>query len=192
MLTVIGLLSASFGMAVASALLPLISVEIFVVGLMLKDPAVPWWPVALVVAVGQISGKLLYFYAARGVIRLPGFLHRRTVPGNTAPGSPTPGSTVAGSTVLGSHVPDGGSQGVMGRWRNLLERFRENCRNRPLWAGAILLLSATASLPPFLATCVVAGWARIPLTTFLITGFAGRFVRFGLLAIAPGVLVAWV
>ncbi|GAB3275223.1 hypothetical protein [Parasphingorhabdus pacifica] len=173
MLTLIGLLSTSFGMAVASALIPLISVEVFVVGLVLKSPEVPWWLLALVVTVGQISAKLLYYYAARGVIRLPRFLHR-----HTAPGAPdTPHGT--------------GQLNRVGRWRDLLERFRMNCRNRPVWSGALLLVSAASSLPPFLATCVIAGWARVPLTTFLVTGFAGRFVRFAALAITPGAVIAW-
>ncbi|MFD0490634.1 hypothetical protein ACFQ0O_30360 [Saccharopolyspora spinosporotrichia] len=66
MLAVIGLLSTTFGVAVASALMPLISVELFVIGLVLKGPEVPWWALALVIAVGQIAGKMLYFYAARG------------------------------------------------------------------------------------------------------------------------------
>lgn len=168
MLTLIGLLSTSFGMAVASALVPLISVEIFVVGLALKGPQVPWWLLALVVAVGQISAKLLYFYAAQGVLRLPGFLQRRT----------------------GTHDASGAPAGK-GRWRRWLEGFRSNCHHRPFWTGAVLTLSAAASLPPFLATAVIAGWARIPLVTFLLTGFVGRFVRFAALASAPGAVMTW-
>ncbi|MFR9730788.1 hypothetical protein ACL03H_16310 [Saccharopolyspora sp. MS10] len=162
MLTSIGLIASAFGMAVASALLPVISVEIFVVGMVVKGPEVPWWLLALVVAVGQIGGKLLYFYAARGLITLPAVLQRRSAP---------------------TRRP--------GRWAVWMERFRASCHRRPLWTGGMLLLSATASLPPFLATCVVAGWARVPLSTFLVTGLVGRFARFAALAVAPGVLIAW-
>ncbi|MER7079447.1 membrane protein YqaA, SNARE-associated domain [Saccharopolyspora kobensis] len=161
MLTVIGLLSTAFGVSVASALLPLISVELFAIGLVLNGPEIPWWLLAVVIATGQIGGKLLHFYAARGVIRLPKFFRRK----NT------------------------GEKG--GRWREWLERFRANCQRRPVWTGAVLLVSATASLPPFAAVAVIAGWAKVPLSTFVITGFIGRFVRFGALAIAPGVIVAW-
>lgn len=175
MLTLIGLLSASFGMAVASALVPLISVEVFVVGLVLKDPEMHWWLLALVVAVGQIGAKLLYYGAARGAVRLPRFLQRRAAPGSDA-------TNVAA-------VPSPATQWA--RWRNVLERFRANCRDRPVWAGGLLLVSAAASLPPFVATCVIAGWARIPIATFLLTGFAGRFVRFSALAIAPGAVAGW-
>lgn len=162
MLTSIGLISTAFGMSVVSALFPIISVEIFVVGLVVKGPEVPWWLLALVVTLGQIGGKLLYYYAARGAIRLPGFLHRKSDPAHHA-----------------------------GRWQQWLDRFRTSCRNRPMWTGVVLLLSAAASLPPFLATCVVAGWARVPLATFLVTGLVGRFTRFAALAVAPGVMIAW-
>lgn len=172
MLTLIGLLSASFGMAVASALIPLISIEVFVVGLVLKDPEMHWWLLALVVALGQIGGKLLYYCAARGYVRLPHFLQRHSAPGSAAGAAPNPALHRA-------------------RWRNVLERFRTNCQDRPVWAGGLLLVSAAASLPPFLATCVIAGWARIPIATFLLTGFAGRFVRYAALAIAPGVVISW-
>lgn len=161
MLTVIGLISTAFGVSVASALLPLISVEVFLVGLVLEGPHVPWWALALVITVGQMGGKLLYFYAAQGVIRLPSFLHRKT------------------------------SKESKGRWRGWLHRFRDSCQHRPMWTSTVLLVSATASLPPYAATAVVAGWARIPLATFLITGFVGRFARFGALAVAPGLVMAW-
>ncbi|WP_406689106.1 hypothetical protein REH65_23430 [Saccharopolyspora sp. ID03-671] len=162
MLTIIGLLSTTFGVSVASALLPLISVELFVVGLVLKEPEIPWWVLALVIAAGQIGGKLLHYYAARGSIRLPGLVRREREAPKTR-----------------------------GRWRAWLESFRENCRNRPVWAGAVLLVSAVASLPPFAAVAFVAGWAKVPVTTFLLTGFVGRFARFGVLAAAPTAMTTW-
>ncbi|GAA4619218.1 VTT domain-containing protein [Saccharopolyspora hordei] len=160
MLTVIGLLSTTFGVSVASAVLPLISVELFAIGLVLTGPEIPWWLLALVIATGQIGGKLLHYSAARGVIRLPRLCQRK-------------------------------SEERTGRWRQWLERFRANCRQRPVWTGAVLLVSAVASLPPFAAVAVVAGWAEVPLSTFVVTGFIGRFVRFGALAIAPGAIIGW-
>lgn len=161
MLTVIGLLSTTFGVSVASALVPLISIELFAIGLVLKGPEIPWWLLAVVIATGQIGGKLLHYYAARGSIRLPTMFRRKT------------------------------ESKRKGRWRDWLEMFRSNCHQRPVWTGAVLLISAAASLPPFAAVAVIAGWAKVPLATFLITGFVGRFVRFGALAIAPGVVIGW-
>jgi membrane protein YqaA with SNARE-associated domain len=132
------------------------------VGMVLKGPELPWWLLAVVIAVGQIGGKLLYYYAARGIIQLPKFLHRKTTPEQK------------------------------GRWSRWMERFRESCSSRPIWTSGVLLLSASASLPPYLATCVVAGWARVPLCTFIITGLVGRFIRFSALAIAPALVAAWI
>ncbi len=128
---------------------------------MLKGPEIPWWLLALVIATGQIGGKLLHYYAARGSIRLPPFLRRKSANERT------------------------------GRWREYLEKFRANCHRRPVWTGAVLLISAASSLPPFAAVAVIAGWAKVPLVTFLVTGFVGRFVRFGALAIAPGIVIGW-
>jgi membrane protein YqaA with SNARE-associated domain len=160
-LTVIGLLSTTFGVSVASALIPLISIELFAIGLVLKGPEIPWWLLAVVIATGQIGGKLLHYYAARGSIRLPKMFRRKS------------------------------ESERKGRWREWLEKFRSNCHRRPVWTGVVLLISAAASLPPFAAVAVIAGWAKVPLATFLITGFVGRFVRFGALAIAPGVVIGW-
>lgn len=161
MLAVIGLSSAAFGMSVLSALLPLISIELFVVGVVLQAPTLPWWLLAVVVTVGQIGGKLLHYYAAQGIIRLPRFLHR-------------------------SSEREG-----RGRWRSWLHRFRSRCHRRPIWTNGMLLFSAATSLPPYAATAMVAGWARIPLHSFVITGLLGRFVRFSAVILSPGVVAAW-
>ena len=161
-LAVIGLLTTTFGVSVASALLPLISVELFTIGLVLKGTTIPWWVLTVVIATGQIGGKLLHYYAARGVIRLPRLLRREDRPTG---------------------------EGRRHRW---LASFRASCRHRPVWTSAVLLISATTSLPPFAAIAVIAGWAQVPLATFVSAGFVGRLLRFSALTIAPGVVVAWV
>ncbi|MBE9374302.1 hypothetical protein IQ251_07555 [Saccharopolyspora sp. HNM0983] len=154
----LGLLSATFGVAMCSAVLPLISIELFTLGVVLHGTDVPWWILALVIAAGQIAGKLLHYGAARGAIRLPALLTRR------------------------------GRAPHEGTWRSRLESFRTRCRRRPVWTGGVLLISALASLPPFAAMAMVAGWAKVPITLFLVTGFAGRFARFGALAAAPAAM----
>lgn len=164
MLTVIALSSTAFGVSIAGALMPLISVELFVIGCALSGPELPWWLLALVIAAGQLGGKLLYFYAARGVLRLPRWLLRD-------------------------------SSGTDGRWRRSwkrqLRRFKVLCRRHPTWAAVFLLGSALLSLPPFAATAAAAGWARVSLTTFLVTAFVGRYVRFASLAAAPTLALSW-
>ncbi|MGW1677899.1 hypothetical protein [Saccharopolyspora sp. NPDC002376] len=163
MLATIGLLATTFGVSVASALIPVISVEVFAIGVVLNGTDVPWWLLATVIAIGQIGGKLLHFYAARGAIKLPGFLRSKD-----------------------------GSEKQPGRWRQWLEKFRTNCQQRPVWTAVVLLVSAAVSVPPYAAAVVIAGWAKVPLSTFLITGFVGRFVRFGALAIAPAMIATWI
>ena len=74
MLALVGL---AFGVALGSAVVPFISIEAFVLGLCTRWPDLPFWIVGLVVAVGQVLGKLVYFYAARGDIHLPKFLRRK-------------------------------------------------------------------------------------------------------------------
>lgn len=76
MLPVLGVASAAFGVSILSALLPVISVEVFVLGLVVKGPHLPWWILAVIITLGQIGGKLLHYYAARGAINLPGLLRR--------------------------------------------------------------------------------------------------------------------
>ncbi|RCW39744.1 membrane protein YqaA with SNARE-associated domain [Halopolyspora algeriensis] len=161
MLAAIGLTSTAFGVSILSALLPLISIELFLVGAVLKGPELPWWLLALVVTVGQIGGKLLHYFAARGVLRLPRLLRR--------------------TSERKSH----------GRWSRRLKRFRERCHRRPVWTNGMLLFSAATSLPPYAATAVTAGWARIPLPAFILTGLAGRFARFTALILLPGTLTVW-
>lgn len=64
MLSWLSIMSAAFGVSVLSAVLPLISIELFIVALMLNKPETSWWQLALVVASGQILGKLLYYFVA--------------------------------------------------------------------------------------------------------------------------------
>ncbi|GAB2756521.1 membrane protein [Salinifilum aidingensis] len=161
MAAVLGLLGAALGVAVVSAVFPLISVEIFALGVLFGGADVPWWALALVIAVGQIAGKTLHYGAARGAVRLPGLL-RRT-----------------------GRFP---RRRARTRAAALLERFRDTCRQRPAWSGGVLLASAAASVPPFAATAAVAGWARVSLALFLVTGFTGRLVRFGVLTAAPALV----
>lgn len=196
MLTVIGLSSTAFGISVAGALLPLISVELFVLGMALSGPELPWWLLALVIAAGQLGGKLLYYYAARGAIRVPrrlrGFGRALRERGFLRTPDLHVASTQQASTrQLGGQQFGGQQFGGHRRWRQLLRHFRVLCRRHPGWAGVFLLVSAVLSLPPFAATSAVAGWARVSLSTFVVTAFVGRYVRFAGLAAAPALAAAW-
>lgn len=64
------------GVCLVSALLPVVNAEIFLVGLVTQQPQLPWWLVGLAAAVGQLAGKLVFYYAGRGSLRLPARLRR--------------------------------------------------------------------------------------------------------------------
>lgn len=60
----------------------------------------------------------------------------------------------------------------------------------PALGVGVLLSSAFASIPPFHVMAVAAGIVRLPLVEFLGTAVVGRLLRFGLVALVPGV-VKW-
>jgi membrane protein YqaA with SNARE-associated domain len=59
-----------------------------------------------------------------------------------------------------------------------LERWRSRTQERPVLAGALVLVSAFAGLPPFAIVAVVAGQLRMSLTAFCTLGLLGRWLRF--------------
>ncbi|RJQ82896.1 hypothetical protein D5S17_01450 [Pseudonocardiaceae bacterium YIM PH 21723] len=154
--------SSAFGLALASALIPVISIELILIGLALHSPQVPWWAFALVIAIGQVGGKLVYFYAASGRITLPRWLRREPKPDR----EPT-------------------------RWTRWLDSFRDLCERRPRFAAALLFASGLASLPPYDATTIAAGVGRVPVSLYVSTSLVGRFGRFALIAAAPAMATAW-
>ncbi|WP_020665908.1 membrane protein [Amycolatopsis nigrescens] len=168
-----GWLCVTLGVAFGSALLPLISVEVWVLGLVSNQPGVHWLAVGAAVAVGQVAGKLLFYLAARGSIRLPAVLHDR---------------------LHREHQPSARRD----RWRAKtkwlrakLEALRERCHRHPHWMNGTYWVSAVVGLPPFMATTVLAGLVRMRLSTFLTAGLLGRWVRYSLLAAAPAVFAGW-
>lgn len=168
-----GWLCVTLGVAFGSALIPLISVEVFVIGLVTSDPGIPWIAVGATVALGQIAGKLVYYLAARGSIRLPDFLHDRLH--RERPPSPRRDRWRARTK----------------RVRRWIEALRERCHRHPHWMTGTYGISSVVGLPPFMATTVLAGLVRMPMSTFLAAGLLGRFVRFSALAAAPALFAGW-
>jgi membrane protein YqaA with SNARE-associated domain len=170
---VFGWLCVTLGVAFGSAIVPLISIEVFVIGLATSGPNVPWPAVGAAVALGQIAGKLFYYLAARGSIRLPRFLHDRL----HRERPPTPRRDRWRARTK--------------RVRMLVESLRERCRRHPHWMTGTYGVSSLLGLPPFMATTVLAGLVRMPVSTFLAAGLAGRFVRFSVLAASPALFAGW-
>jgi membrane protein YqaA with SNARE-associated domain len=170
-LLVIAWLGLTLGVAFGSALLPLISIEIFLVGLAMQQPHIPWLCLGATVAVGQVAGKLLYYYAAKGSLRLPSFMHRKEK-------IDTPRRIAWRRRTK--------------RLRMWVEFLREKCHRHPKWMVGTYGLSSVVGLPPFMATSVLAGMARMSLSAFLGAGLIGRFIRFSLVAASPAVFANWI
>jgi membrane protein YqaA with SNARE-associated domain len=170
-LPVIAWLGLTLGVAFGSALLPLISIEIFLVGLAMQQPHIPWLFLGAVVAVGQVAGKLLYYYAAKGDLHLPKFMHRK-------------GEKLETPRRVRWHRRTK-------RVRMWIEALREKCHRHPRWMVGTYGLSSVLGLPPFMATSVLAGMVRMSLTAFLGAGLIGRFIRFSALAASPAICAGW-
>ncbi|QRP48715.1 hypothetical protein [Amycolatopsis sp. FDAARGOS 1241] len=168
-----GWLLVTLGVAFGSAIVPVVNAELFVVGLCASQHNPHWLWLGAAVAAGQIAGKLLYFLAARGSIKLPRFLHDR---------------------LHREHEPSARRD----RWhrrtkviRAKVEALRERCRRHPHWMAGTYGVSSLVGLPPFMATSVLAGMVRMRLVTFVAAGLAGRWVRFSVLAAAPALFTGW-
>jgi membrane protein YqaA with SNARE-associated domain len=151
----------TFGYCVLSALVPVLNTELYLLGLTTAQPQLPWGWLALTAAIGQVIGKIVFYYAGRGTLVLPPRLRREP------------------------------NRQHAGRWARQLHRFQTISQRRPVWMAGLLLASALTGLPPFAAISMLAGMARVRLVTFLVTGLIGRFARFAAVAAAPGLLTTW-
>ena len=165
-------LCVTLGVAFGSALLPLLSIEIFLVGLAVQEPHIPWLALGAVVAVGQVGGKLLYYYAAKGQLHLPRWIHRRREP------KPLTARKVRWQLRTK-------------RMRGWIESLREKCHRHPRWMVGTYGLSSVLGLPPFMATSVLAGMVRMSVSAFVGAGLVGRFIRFSAVAASPALFAGW-
>jgi membrane protein YqaA with SNARE-associated domain len=166
-------LGIALGIAFGSAVVPFLSIELFVIGLAAQEPQISCLLLGAVVAVGQVGGKLLYYYAGRGSIHLPAFLHR-------APREPKPPTARRARWQLRTK-----------RVRAWVDGVRAKCERHPHWMVGTYAVSSVVGLPPYMATVVLAGLVRMRLSTFLGAGLAGRFIRFSLLAASPPLFAGW-
>jgi hypothetical protein len=104
-------LFVALGIAIASSVLPVLSVEVFVVAFAADHPHLPVLLFGAVAAIGQVAGKLLYFYAARGSLHLPAFMHR-TASASQRTENPAPaGGLKRWWHVVVSPAPEGADRG---------------------------------------------------------------------------------
>lgn len=62
-----------------------------------------------------------------------------------------------------------------------LERWHTRTEGRPWLTAGVLFVSAFIGFPPYAVASVLAGVLRVPLLVFLLTGLAGRWLRFWLI-----------
>jgi membrane protein YqaA with SNARE-associated domain len=180
----LGWLFVALGIAIASSVLPILSVEVFLVAFAAHHPHLPvplFILLGAMTAVGQVAGKLLYFYAARGSLHLPAFMHRAA-------------GASQNTTALGP-PPE---RGLRRWWHAVASRIRlawlwlrVRCHRHPKVLIAATATSALFGVPPFLATTVLAGLAGLSLRTFVAASLPARFLRFTLLAASPSLVLHW-
>jgi membrane protein YqaA with SNARE-associated domain len=76
-----------------------------------------------------------------------------------------------------------------GRPGAIIERWRSRLAGSPTRSVTVLGLSSSVGFPPFYLMSIVAGMLEMPMGWFLTAGTLGRFVRFGVVAFAPRVLM---
>lgn len=62
----------TFGVAIASAVIPVINIEIYLLGAAALAPGAMAIPLVLAATAGQMMGKVVVYFACTGAIKLPG------------------------------------------------------------------------------------------------------------------------
>lgn len=76
-------------------------------------------------------------------------------------------------------------------WQARLHKWQGRILDRPVKTVGLLFLSSFVGLPPFAVISVLAGVLEIRLWIFLVTGLAGRFLRFWIILSGAGYLLDW-
>lgn len=142
-----GLAGTAFVVALAGGFVPIASMELYLVSVSALAGPSHLVPVVTAATLGQMLSKVVFYLAARGVIRVP-----------------------------------------MKESAEKLEKWRQRFESHPLGEDALLFLSASVGFPPYYFTPFVAGALRLNFWRFLITGLAGRALRFGVIYAFPEVV----
>lgn len=205
----------ALGVGVVSGLVPVINIEAYLLTLTLAGDGGPPWLQAVLAGAGQVAGKLVYFYAGRGSLRLPAFLRRwapqqaRADKAGAQESGPETGHETEPETGQGTGPGDeraavsrlrrvlrgvGRAPGMStvvrwgGRAVRRLAVWRARAEQRPRWCMAVLGVSAFTGLPPYGVMSAVAGGLRLSMTSFLIIGVPARCTRLVVVVLAPGVV----
>jgi membrane protein YqaA with SNARE-associated domain len=150
-------LLTSVGYGLVSAIVPVINAEAYVVASQVTAVAGAV-PVAVGITLGQTAGKVAMFYAVREGRQLP-FVKARREERRARPAS---------ANRL--------------RWRAFLDRLLQLVGD-PRWGLPITFLAAFVGVPPLYAVALLAGATRMNGGWFTVMVFAGRLIRFVLIAL---------
>lgn len=164
--------AAAYGLA--SALLPLLNVELYALGLAGTLPLKTAVIALGALAVGQTLGKLVLYEAARAG------RPRRHRPSALEPDA-------AQAQTRSTKQPIGTWAGPSAWWRSASTWLLDALATRR-WGGAVVLTSAALGLPPLAVVSAMAGLARTPRVMFASACLLGRGARFATLML-PVLLV---
>lgn len=187
---------ATFLMAFASAFIPAVPVEPYLIG-----AATMTGQGALLLGVtagaGQTTGKALMLLGLRGTLRstrLRRWLERHTArfapePATVAVAPSGPGLGAAEPAAVPPRVTVrtilrrwiAAVVAVTRRWNNRLVALLD----RPFVAVPVVLLSAAVGLPPLLLVVFCISSTRMSVAMFAVTCFVGRTIRFAAVSVLP-------
>ncbi|MDS1270609.1 VTT domain-containing protein [Lipingzhangella sp. LS1_29] len=151
----------AFLVALAGSLVPIISIEIYLLGASALHPDGQLVAMVVAAAVAQTVGKLVYYYLGSGVLHLP-WLKRQADRATRS-----------------------------GARSRRLEGWQDQAHRRPVWAAGIMFSSSFVSVPPYMVMCVLAGTTRMRVSHFLLASLVGRLARFTLVVFVPAAGATW-
>ncbi|WP_052748376.1 hypothetical protein [Cellulomonas sp. FA1] len=170
---VVGLVVTGLLMSLVGSFAPVFAAEAYVVGVALAQPPGVALLVAAAVVVGQTLGKVAVLASVRAA---PGWAWVRRVRAATGHGP--------------VRAPGGWWAPLAARtaaWARPVHRWTTEAMGRPA-APLVVVLSGAVGLPPLLAVTLCAGTSRMRCVPFVAACAAGRGLRMGALAVAPGLL----
>ncbi len=149
---------ATLGVAIASAMIPLINLEAYLGALAVTghagEGAAGLWLIAFVAALGQTVGKVIFYELGRSSLQW-GWVRR--------------------------HIETPKRQQALARWQAKVDDNR-------LGAGLLVFASASAGIPPLLVIAVIAGQLRVNRAVFVVNVLIGRTLRFAAVLFGVGLL----
>ncbi len=145
-----------FGLSIASALLPFLPIEAFIIGSAAAEQGTAA-AISLGVAAGAGAtvGKIVWYEIARRGVDSAWAQKKLSTP----------------------------------KARAAYERWTARMDGRPVYAGAVMFVAASAGVPPLLVMSFVAGLLKMPLWVFVPTVLVGRTIRFTLLFLGADLAV---